>query len=191
MDFEQFTKEVLKIKSPVTGLNVPIGSVIDSLKLVNLSGEIVDQFKKQTFLKRLIDVTYFDTICSLIKEKAYDLFRQRGDLGLPTIAVDLKVNIDLVHGILGIITESAELADILVGGLLRGLREKDTAHLKEELGDLLHYIALVLHGCGFELEDVLDTNIAKLSVRYKDGFSFEKANNRDLEAEKQAMERAE
>jgi NTP pyrophosphatase (non-canonical NTP hydrolase) len=50
--------------------------------------------------------------------------------------------------------------------------------LKFELGDLLWYIATTATTAGIDLDDIAESNIAKLKARYPEGFSEEKSINR-------------
>lgn len=65
----------------------------------------------------------------------------------------------------------------------------DTAHLLEECGDCLWRICQVLAAADFTLEQCMQANLAKLKVRYEDGYSDEQAaeENRDRAAEKEVM----
>lgn len=95
--------------------------------------------------------------------------------------------IDSLHMVLGMVTESAELADNFKKKLAYG-RELDFVNMKEELGDIMWYIIGFCIVNDLTLVDVLETNIRKLSKRYKNGFTKEEAENRDLDAERDALE---
>lgn len=66
----------------------------------------------------------------------------------------------------------------------------DLVNLKEELGDVLWRIVQACDAVGFTLEEVMRANIAKLSKRYPDKYTDERAaeENRDREAEREAIE---
>jgi NTP pyrophosphatase (non-canonical NTP hydrolase) len=92
--------------------------------------------------------------------------------------------IDILHAVIGIVTEAGELAE---GYITTG----DRVNLKEEGGDLMWYIALLAKGLGTDLSDMGLRNIAKLSVRYPDKvFSTSDAINRRLEQERHVLENA-
>lgn len=92
-----------------------------------------------------------------------------------------------LHMVLGMVTESAELADVFKKNIAYG-KDIDLINVKEELGDLCWYVANICNINGWNLEDILQININKLSARYGDKFSEEKALNRDLIAERQILE---
>lgn len=94
----------------------------------------------------------------------------------------------LIHAQMGMQTEVAEFADALKKSLFYG-KPLDIVNLKEELGDLMWYMAIAM--------DELDTNftkegdrvINKLKTRYPDKFTVDKAENRNLELERAILER--
>jgi NTP pyrophosphatase (non-canonical NTP hydrolase) len=97
---------------------------------------------------------------------------------------------DFMHGVLGIATEAGELLE-----LLRRWRwplssdpalDRRTA-IKEELGDLFWYIAMLCRWAQLDFETVMRSNIEKLKARYPDGFTETRALNRNVEAEQLAL----
>jgi NTP pyrophosphatase (non-canonical NTP hydrolase) len=78
---------------------------------------------------------------------------------------------------LGIAGEAGEVADYVKKVVGHG-HSLDKEVLKEELGDVLWYIAVMADMLGMKLSDVADANIAKLRERYPDGFSSERSVNR-------------
>ena len=70
---------------------------------------------------------------------------------------------------LGLAGEAGEVADIIKKHFA-GAKELDLTHLKEELGDVLWYIAEACDCFGFTLEDVAKFNIEKLKKRHPNGF---------------------
>jgi len=97
---------------------------------------------------------------------------------------------DLLHMTLGMQTEAAEVSDVFKKNLAYG-REIDWINIKEEIGDQMWYIANFCNIKGWNLEDILGSNILKLKIRYPDKFTSDKAINRDLKAERQVLENGE
>lgn len=93
----------------------------------------------------------------------------------------------LVHAAFGMQTETAEFTDALKKSLFYG-KPLDTVNLKEELGDLLWYVALAMDELGTDFETEMTRVIIKLKTRYPDKFTADKALNRDLEVERQVLE---
>lgn len=94
---------------------------------------------------------------------------------------------DSLHMVLGMHTESAEIADVYKKALAYK-KPVDFVNVKEELGDLMWYVANMCNIHGWALEDILDTNIAKLEARYPEKFTEDLAINRNLEAEREILE---
>lgn len=97
------------------------------------------------------------------------------------------LDVDIMHVTLGMVTESAEIADAIKKHIAYG-KEIDVVNIKEELGDLLWYIAIAMDIFEFEPSDVFKTNIEKLKVRYPEKYSDSLAENRNLEAERKTLE---
>jgi NTP pyrophosphatase (non-canonical NTP hydrolase) len=72
------------------------------------------------------------------------------------------------HG-LGLAGESGEVADLLKKHLLHGV-PFDRSALVKELGDVLWYLAAIAEDHGVTLDEVAQTNVAKLRARYPEGF---------------------
>jgi len=95
---------------------------------------------------------------------------------------------NLLHASMGICTESGELMDVLKKSLAYN-KHLDLPNLVEELGDLIWYIQLACNTIGVDLETVMRINADKLKARYGDSmkFSSDKANNRNLDSELDAI----
>ena len=88
---------------------------------------------------------------------------------------------DILHGVIGILTEAGEL--------MEGLSNKpDMVNIKEEIGDIFWYVAILCKVGGFTIEEVQEVNIAKLRARYPNAFTEFDANNRDLITERRILE---
>ena len=95
-------------------------------------------------------------------------------------------NTRVIHAILGIAGESGELVDLVKKSVVYHQPLK-TNELREELGDLLHYIAMLISANGWTFEEVMDANVMKLQKRYPNGYSNEAAIAR---ADKQPTDRS-
>lgn len=76
----------------------------------------------------------------------------------------------VLHGCLGIASEGGEL----LAEMQRWIWYKKPINLinvKEELGDVLWYVAEVCNALGWSMEDVMAANIAKLQQRYPDKYT--------------------
>ena len=100
---------------------------------------------------------------------------------------DNGVSPDLLHGAIGLATESGELLDSLKRALFYGAA-LDRTNLIEELGDLEWYMAVIREAVGVTQEEVQRINIEKLQARYPAKFSTDHALNRDLKRERAILE---
>jgi NTP pyrophosphatase (non-canonical NTP hydrolase) len=89
---------------------------------------------------------------------------------------------DHIHMASGIVTEASELLDAYKK-YIAYKKPLDLANLKEEVGDILWYIANYCNINGWSMEDIMATNIAKLRVRYPEKFDEFLAVNRNLNEE--------
>ncbi len=104
-------------------------------------------------------------------------------------------NAKVAHGIIGVVSETLELGDNLLTSLFGG-DELDTGNIKEEVGDILWYLARLAKASGFTLSEAMASNIAKLEVRHLNktgGFNPDAAteDGRDRDAEQAAARNAE
>lgn len=94
---------------------------------------------------------------------------------------------EVIHYVLGLCTETGELQDAVKKYIAYG-KPVDVVNIKEELGDLMWYIARLCATYGFTLEEVMETNINKLKTRYGEKFTENAALNRDLDKERRILE---
>ncbi len=94
--------------------------------------------------------------------------------------------VQLLHATMGLVTESAEVLDLLKKHYAYG-RPLNINKVKNELADVFHYLTMANNMLGIGIEDLMNINKAKLDIRYPDGYTNEKANNRDTEAEQKAV----
>ena len=100
-----------------------------------------------------------------------------------------ETTVRLLHGGIGLATESAEFLDMLKKHIFYG-KPLDLVNLGEESADLLWYCAIICDALGKEsFNDIMERNIEKLKARYGDKFSDSKALNRDLTVERAILEK--
>lgn len=78
----------------------------------------------------------------------------------------------LIWNALGLAGEAGEVAELIKKGVLHrhGL---DIEKLYKELGDTVWYIAAICSKMGFDLSEIMEANLAKLKLRYPNGYSSE------------------
>ena len=87
----------------------------------------------------------------------------------------------LMTSAIGMLAESGEFAEIMKKILFQGrsMSSNERYHMKRELGDVLWYW---IQGCialGYEPEEVMKENIAKLEKRYPNGFEIIRSEIRE------------
>lgn len=92
-----------------------------------------------------------------------------------------------LHMVLGLVTESAELADVFKKNLAYN-KQIDWINIKEEIGDLMWYIANICTINNLDMNEMLETNIKKLEARYPEKFCEQLAIHRNLSAERNILE---
>jgi len=93
----------------------------------------------------------------------------------------------ILHGSMGIVTEAGELMDALKKHIYYG-KELDLVNIKEEMGDIMWYMAILCDELGTSFDELTTINIDKLKARYPEKFTSEKALNRDLSKEREILE---
>lgn len=95
---------------------------------------------------------------------------------------------DQIHMLLGLASEVGELQDAYKKHLAYG-KDLDLINVKEELGDVLWYIANMCTILELNMHSIAETNINKLMVRYPNKFSNKCATIRDLYIEREILEK--
>jgi len=95
--------------------------------------------------------------------------------------------LDDIHMVFGMSTEVGEIEDVYKKHLAYG-KNLDLVNVREEIGDLMWYIANMCNLYGWDLRDIMETNIKKLEARYPEKFTEDKALNRDLATERTILE---
>ncbi len=111
-------------------------------------------------------------------EKNKITFREYQDLALRTMSDEAKEN-PLLNAVLGLSGETGEVADLIKKSMFQG-HEMDKENLKEELGDVLWYLAEACKGLDTTLDEIALMNIHKLEKRFPDhSFDKEKSIHRE------------
>lgn len=165
-----FIKDALRTESTVEPI-YHLGQCLHLLKQAVSIGEDVDLLKKAAFYKKPAAIEALEHRC--VSEEALNNAKK-------------EPNHRLLHAVLGCITEAAEMAEALIKHIEGG--ELDVVNLQEEVGDLLWYQAILLDEVGSDFETEQNRVIEKLKSRFPDKFTTEKANNRNLDAEREVLE---
>lgn len=104
-----------------------------------------------------------------------------------------RVNLRILHALMGLQTETGELTDAVKRHIFYGT-PLDKVNLVEEIGDVFWYIAILLDelkvdvGDKASIEHAMKVNIEKLRARYPNKFTEYDAVNRDLDSERKILE---
>ena len=85
----------------------------------------------------------------------------------------------LMNGMMGLAGEVGECCDLVKKCFYQDGRDI-RAKLREELGDVLWYVAEAVSAMGWDLDSVARENIAKLRARYPEGFEADKSLYREV-----------
>lgn len=96
------------------------------------------------------------------------------------ITENKEVRQRIVNGVLGLVGEAGECADMIKKHLFQG-HELDKEHLAKELGDICWYLALTSDALGYDLETIMQMNVDKLKKRYPAGFVVDKSTRRQID----------
>lgn len=100
------------------------------------------------------------------------------------VSVKMSPTQERIHTALGLTGEAGEYADAIKKIDIYG-KASDIENLREELGDILFYLQAACNYWGFTLEDLMASNVIKLSKRYKGAFTKEEAAARADKSEKE------
>jgi NTP pyrophosphatase (non-canonical NTP hydrolase) len=97
-------------------------------------------------------------------------------------------DLDVLHCLVGMQTELGELADPFKKEIFYG-KELDKTNVAEELADMFWYAVNLARIEQIDLVKALQNNIAKLKVRFPEKFTEQNAIERNLEAEREQLEK--
>lgn len=195
MELQQFQGLALRTESQIQGIQLNRNNLITLLKLVVEVAEILDAIKKAAFYNKTGKLeTDFGarlfTIARLVETLTWSN-SGHGPLGTVLDKSETIPNVDprVFHGILGIVTESGELAAALLKSVEDPNYVVDAVNIQEEMSDIAWYKAILHDTLKLDWGQGLDNVIEKLRIRYPDKYSDEAADNRNLEAERKVLER--
>ena len=104
-----------------------------------------------------------------------------------------NVNIDILHGVLGVFTESVEMIEAVLKTMEHPpthemYQKMDDVNMVEEIGDMEWYLAMLYRSLETYPEVAKQINIDKLRARYPGKFTTDAAINRDTDTERTILE---
>ena len=187
MTQKTFTELALRTESRPEALqNLTKQEVLELLGVMIAAGAAIDTAKRAIFYGKPLDKEKICSELSTLSAKAIDLLGLIKDGDATLTGEHHAPNLRLLHATLGIFGEAGELAEALEKQMLTG--ELDMVNVSEELGDADWYKQIGHDETGVSEADVRAKIIAKLQKRYPEKFTSEAAHNRDLAAERTALE---
>lgn len=209
MNSEFYIKNAISTESPLFDSgHVEKEKFYLAIKLFSSVGNALNQIKRALYYGKKMDKPKLD---GFMGDASNITNRWHDDLvntciSVPGYSKSPSVSPRIIHGALGLGTESGEILQSLMESLNEN-KEIDLDNLFEELGDIFWYIALIIDEARKEkirrttsqmpldfaapnewsFENIMEKNIAKLKARFPDKFSTENAYNRNIENEKNSL----
>ena len=92
------------------------------------------------------------------------------------------------HAVMGIVTEAGELMDTVKKVKIYQAK-LDKTNLKEEIGDVMWYLAILCDELKISFEKIWDQNIRKLKIRFPEKYTNKKALKRNLKKERKELDK--
>ena len=86
--------------------------------------------------------------------------------------------VGVIESVMGMCEEIGEVVGKINKATFRG-HDADVGELIDELGDVLWYLSITAYNAGVPLESVAKLNLAKLKLRYPDGFDVERSKHEE------------
>lgn len=186
-DFERYTKYVTSLEKQIDPDTVDAGLLAGFLGVAVASGDLLDLYKKQIVYgqpglkQRMLEANTKLRQADIVLDDAI----VTSHMMAPT-KLKHPINLRLLHAAIGLFGEAAEILRAIQLQAQTGVI--DQANVTEELGDVAYYFAAAHDSMGLTPYFTMGRNSAKLDVRFGGAFSLEKVTNRDLGAEREALE---
>ena len=187
MEVKEFQRLALRTESKVDKVEVNPELLKSTLALIATLNQILDGLKKSIYYnddKKLESFKQSTLLQPMILAGIGKLLDELDDYDNKEV---LDTNSRVLHGIVGMSTESGELLEALMNSL-QDNKPIDATNVSEEMHDSSWYMAIVHDELELIWTEGLANLIAKLKIRFPDKFTNENAGSRDLKAERLALE---
>lgn len=203
--FQAFISDALRTESRPESLKINPVVFLAYLQLASVTAAMGDMLKKGAFYGREVNVEAFcDEAMGVVKlgqilasvsddvndltAKPMQINNRKDDGTVEELELTpTSFNMRVAHGLLGNFTEAGELIEAMVTSVTEG-KPLDRVNIGEEFADQDWYKAIVFNELELKEVDTRRGVIAKLRARYPDKFTDELAHDRDLAAERAALE---
>jgi len=185
-DLEKYVEGAVSTESVKDEISVNKKFLKHVIAMHIASGNLLDHIKKHAFYGREYDHRAMDKQIMNISDTMKELQNMTFD-ELDDDEEVLNVDTRIFHSMIGAATEAVEIVEAI------NIDEPalDLVNIGEEFGDLFWYAAIYSDASGIELETMYDVNAEKLfkakEARYKKGFTDDAANKRNLDAERDVL----
>jgi len=176
-EFDYIKEASLTNSSSFYGEQMPLSYFEE---VVSESIEVIkklDQIKKALFYGREIEIPHEHQNSTNIAHLPQWISNNKNN--------DVKA-IDVIHGIIGKVTEAGELLEALAATAFE-CKPFDAINMVEEVGDGLWYDALLLNTLCLTFEEAQQINIEKLRKRYPNKFTEFDAIYRNVDEERKIL----
>ena len=161
---------VKKIAADHMAPNAASGAVMRKAGMVQ-TGIIPGKYEKHG---QIYDAVCYELTVESTEPLTADEYQRRA---MATLNPALSKSDVLLNGVMGLCGESGECIDLVKKHLHQG-HPLDKEKLAKELGDVAWYLAETAFALDLSLEQILRSNLDKLSRRYPQGFEAERSMNR-------------
>jgi spore germination protein YaaH len=186
MNLTEYKEKALRTESKIDNININLDEFKKILEIFVLVSEMLDCYKKKIFYK---NNSKYDTRMQDFRFRLEELAHETITSSKTGIDSQVSINSRLLHGILGTATESGELINALIKYIQTGSYDKINIQEESGAGDIAWYTAILMDELNLSWEQGLINNINKLKVRFPDKYSDDLASNRNLDAERQELEK--
>lgn len=183
-----FIPLALRTESTIAPLTIAPVALDEVVNASIAAGNLADFIKKFVAYNKPIDILSWRAQLGALVNAANILsgFDVQDDFIYQDPEDPITIDTRIFHGVVGIFTEATELMEAMQKARKTGTW--DTVNLKEEIGDLQWYQAILVDAIGGDLEAIQQRVIAKLQARYPEKYTDEAAINRDLVTERAILE---
>lgn len=186
MDLKQYITDAIRTESKIDSVVTNPDVLKAVLSMFIASGNLLDMIKKNVYYGKPIDIETWENRVhqsyQAVSFLSYDESSPWND------KVSIEIDPRVFHAIVGICTESTELAEAVTQVIENGI-ELDTVNIREELFDHMWYWLIGHDAINQNPEDTLEMGFEKLRRRYPDKFTSHNAINRDIDAEREILEK--
>lgn len=184
-ELHEYQALAVRTESQIQSVSLDYESFYHTLQAYVSIGKVLDTYKKNVFYGKPVDE---NKVHALYEDAVFNITTATRARGRDPYPVNEHIDIDprVFHAIIGICTESVELAEAIVKVLDGG--NIDRVNIREELFDCLWYIFIGHDTMGQDMHETIQMGLEKLRLRFPDKFTSDRSINRDVASERALLE---